>query len=222
MEEALRAGERWLDDEPACRWLESPELARIVVDALFHFAGERYELFAFVVMPSHLHWVFRPLPDWAERLPTARTDGRVLTPRERIVHSLNLFTATTCNRLLNRCGRFWQAESYDHWVRDPDELDRIIAYIEHNPVKAGLADSPAALALLLRLPPPRPAYPLRLPPSQVTVGQDSILPYRNRGARFHLAASPTGFDPPPTPVIMKAVIPASCGCPRPTREDGSK
>jgi putative transposase len=131
--------ERWLDDEPACRWLESPELACIVVDALFHFAGERYELFAFVVMPSHLHWVIRPLPACSERLPTARSDGRVLTPREQIVHSVNLFTATACNRLLNRRGRFWQAESYDHWVRDPDELDRIIAYIENNPVKAHLA-----------------------------------------------------------------------------------
>src|SRR4051812_47206600 len=29
--------ERWLDEEPACRWLESPELARIAVDALFHY-----------------------------------------------------------------------------------------------------------------------------------------------------------------------------------------
>ena len=68
----------------------------------------------------------------------------MLTPRERIVHSVNLFTSTACNRLLNRRGRFWQAESYDHWIRDPDELDRVISYIELNPVKAGLADSPEA------------------------------------------------------------------------------
>src|SRR4051812_26292597 len=77
--------ERWLDEEPACRWLESPELARIVVEVLFHFTGDRYELFTFAVMPSHLHWVFLPLPTWSDELPARRTDGRVLTPRERIV-----------------------------------------------------------------------------------------------------------------------------------------
>jgi hypothetical protein len=44
--------------------------------------------------------------------------------------------------ILGSTGRkFWQAESYDHWVRDDTELERIAAYIENNPVKAGLVDS---------------------------------------------------------------------------------
>jgi hypothetical protein len=33
---------------------------------------------------------------------------------------------------------FWQAESYEHWVRDDKQAERIKAYIENNPVKAGL------------------------------------------------------------------------------------
>ena len=45
--------------------------------------------------------------------------------------------------LLGRTGqKFWQAESYDHWVRDEKEMERISAYIENIPVKAGLVDSP--------------------------------------------------------------------------------
>ena len=41
--------------------------------------------------------------------------------------------------MLGRTGQpFWQAESYDHSVRDDRESDRIKAYIENNPVKAGL------------------------------------------------------------------------------------
>ena len=44
--------------------------------------------------------------------------------------------------MLRRTGAFWQSESYDHWVRDDDELLRIIDYIENNPVKAGLAALP--------------------------------------------------------------------------------
>ena len=34
---------------------------------------------------------------------------------------------------------FWQTESYDHSVRDLLEGQRIRAYIENNPVEAGLA-----------------------------------------------------------------------------------
>ena len=41
--------------------------------------------------------------------------------------------------MLGLKGRFWQDESYDHVVRTEDEMERIIDYIEMNPVKAGLA-----------------------------------------------------------------------------------
>ncbi len=102
---------------------------------MLHFAGRRYDLLAYVVMPSHYHWLFRPSPEWVESLAD---DGR--TPRQRITYSVNRFTATACNRLKNRRGPFLaKTESYDHWVRDIAELERIIGYIEDNPVKANLA-----------------------------------------------------------------------------------
>ena len=41
------------------------------------------------------------------------------------------------NVILGRTG-FWQDESYDHWVRGPHEFEKIIRYIEWNPVAAGL------------------------------------------------------------------------------------
>jgi putative DNA methylase len=43
------------------------------------------------------------------------------------------------NALLGMRGPFWQEESYDHLVRTDAEFDRIRAYIEQNPVKAGFA-----------------------------------------------------------------------------------
>ena len=125
----------WLDDKPACKHLEDKRLAREVADACYFFAGERYDLLAYCVMPSHIHWVFQPRDEWVKSLPV---EERVRSPRERIMHSLNRHTAKECNRLLGVTGTFWQHESYDHWVRDLDELERIIAYIENNPVKAGL------------------------------------------------------------------------------------
>jgi hypothetical protein len=40
----------WLDRQPAVRHLEDRELAQIVVNSLYHFAGERYDMLAFVVI----------------------------------------------------------------------------------------------------------------------------------------------------------------------------
>jgi type I restriction enzyme R subunit len=132
--------ERWLDQEPAIRHLEDPRLARLVVETFYHFAGQRYDLLAFVVMPSHYHWVVQPREEWVAQRP--KDDRR--TPREEIIHSANLFTATQCNRILGRKGTFWQHEPYDHWIRDADELERIMLYVEANPVKAGLISDPSA------------------------------------------------------------------------------
>jgi hypothetical protein len=59
-----------------------------------------------------------------------------------ILQHLKKNTAIKCNQVLNRNGSFWQHESYDHIIRNSEELRRIIAYVLNNPVKAGLAASP--------------------------------------------------------------------------------
>jgi putative transposase len=136
--------EEWLDERPAVRHFTDARLGEVVVRALFHFAGTRYDLLAYVVMPSHMHWAFRPRDEWVDTLGRGANDR---PPRERIMHSVKLHTARECNRLLGRKGTFWQDESYDHCVLDYDELERIIDYIEFNPVKAGLVTEPAAWSL---------------------------------------------------------------------------
>jgi REP element-mobilizing transposase RayT len=85
-----------------------------------------YRLGAWVLMANHVH---------AHLLP--------LVPPPRLLQSLKGATAREANRILGRSGEtFWQAESYDHWVRDEREMERIAAYIESNPVQAGLAARP--------------------------------------------------------------------------------
>jgi len=105
-------------------YLQRPELTDIVVAALhdgqrrFH----RYQLHAYVVMPNHVHLLVTPTV----------VATRWLAP-------LKGFTAYRANELLGRHGQaFWQDESYDHLVRSEAQFDRIQAYIEENPVKAGL------------------------------------------------------------------------------------
>lgn len=125
-----------LDFQPAVHHLERADIAKIVMDSISHFADVRYLSIAWVVMPSHIHWLFQPLPEFNQSVPRGKS------PREVIMHSVKSFTANECNKVLGLQGPFWQQESYDHWIRDEDELERVIAYILHNPVRAGLAASP--------------------------------------------------------------------------------
>ena len=59
-------------------------------------------------------------------------------PLGKIMQALKGYTAREANRLLGRQGRFWQIESFDHYCRGDDECVRIAAYIDGNPVSAGL------------------------------------------------------------------------------------
>ena len=112
-------------------FLRQPEIASLLVQAL-HEGQEklhRYELHAFVVMPNHVHVLVTP----------GVTTRHWLGP-------LKGFTAHEANRVLGRGGPFWQDESYDHLVRDDQQFRRVQRYIEHNPVRAGLAASPEQFA----------------------------------------------------------------------------
>ena len=129
-----------LDGMPSVQHLEDDRLAKIVQDAFLYFADERYRLFAFVVMPSHHHWVFLPDEKWSEDLAAKE---RPRTPREAISHNIQSYTGTCCNKVLGATGQFWQWETFDHYARNEDELLRIIHYVEQNPVVAGLASKAA-------------------------------------------------------------------------------
>ena len=133
-----------LDHHSPVKHFEEDRLAEIVANAFLYFAGVRYSLLAFVVMPSHHHWLFMIDEPWSEadQATRAAQGKRKQTPREVISHSIQSYTANECNKYLGQSGRFWQQETYDHWSRDDEETLGIIAYIENNPVSAGLVNKP--------------------------------------------------------------------------------
>lgn len=59
-------------------------------------------------------------------------------PLDVLTQSVKSFSSRSANRLLGHSGAFWQEERYDHWVRDEAEFLRIVAYMDQNPVAAGL------------------------------------------------------------------------------------
>jgi putative transposase len=109
-------------------WLRNPAVARLMADSMHYFDGTRYDLLAYCIMANHVHVAFTPLLQTAD----------VYYPLAQIMHTMKGYTASQANRLLGRSGAFWLHESYDHYVRSTAELDRIIAYVVNNPVKAGL------------------------------------------------------------------------------------
>ncbi|MFH1185685.1 MAG: hypothetical protein V1755_11720 [Chloroflexota bacterium] len=110
------------------RWLLTPEVAEIVVEALHHRDGREHRLYAFCVMPNHVHAVFGGL----------RTQNENAGALSQVLQSLKRHTARHANLVLGRDGPFWQDESYDHVIRDSDEPQRTVSYVLENPVKAGL------------------------------------------------------------------------------------
>ena len=109
-------------------WLADERIAQIVAEALHYGATQlkRYELYAWVIMPNHVHFLIHPHVDLS-----------------KIMRTVKGFTARQANQILGFTGNaFWQRESYDHWVRDEREFNKIVEYIEMNPVKAELVAKP--------------------------------------------------------------------------------
>ncbi len=125
--------------ETGPRWLGQTEVAALVEDAILRRYAELYRLWAYVVMVNHLHLLLRPKP----LIPPQEDPMNSFVPLKMITKSIKGYTARDANRILKRTGQhFWQQESFDHWPRDEGEFFRIIAYIENNPVKAGLVQHP--------------------------------------------------------------------------------
>ena len=98
------------------------------VEALVHGECVRndYGLFAWVVMSNHVHMVLEPHRSLSETMRWLKTA-----------------TAVRANRLLGRTGQaFWQREYFDRWIRNKSQFDHVVAYVEANPVKAGLVQRP--------------------------------------------------------------------------------
>jgi REP element-mobilizing transposase RayT len=108
-------------------WLQDSRIACVVADALRHGETVRrfYALHGWVVMPNHVHAILEPR-----------------TAMPAIMRWLKGRTSRVANHILGRTGTaFWQNESFDHWVRSGAELQGLIAYVESNPVKAGLVET---------------------------------------------------------------------------------
>jgi len=117
--------ERFLDSGAGACHLQNFAIAEDVANALRHFDEKRYRLFAWCVMPNHVHVVARLFPE---------------TTLATVLHSWKSFSSKHANQILGAHGIFWQREYYDHLIRDEEEFERAIRYVAENPAKAKLKD----------------------------------------------------------------------------------
>jgi REP element-mobilizing transposase RayT len=126
--ERRRRIEEYLDKGQGEAWLSQPRIGDLVVQTIRHFDGQRCHLYAWCVMPNHVHVLLRP------------NSGQNLS---EILHTWKSFSSKKANALLGRSGPFWQREYFDRFIRHEGHFLAAIDYIESNPVKAGLIGGPA-------------------------------------------------------------------------------
>ena len=120
--EKFRQMERILDAGSGACFLRYENVAKIVQENLWFHDNRSYRLLAWSIMPNHVHIL-----------------AELWRPLRMVLRNWKSYTGTECNRLLARAGRsFWQPDYFDRYIRNEYHYRRTVAYIERNPVKAGL------------------------------------------------------------------------------------
>jgi REP element-mobilizing transposase RayT len=105
--------------------LQDDWIAEQMQGALQYFDGKRYRLFAWSIMPNHVHVVFQKEPDWK---------------LAEIIHSWKSYVAHQVRGSVEM--PLWRPDYFEHLIRTVEQLERICSYVIHNPDVAGLNDWP--------------------------------------------------------------------------------
>ena len=99
------------------------ECARLLADTIRFHEGIRTKLYAWVIMPNHVHILTGLLEP--HQLPT-------------LMESWKGYSARNLNQHLHRQGSLWQKSYHDRIIRNWDHFGNVVRYIRRNPGKANL------------------------------------------------------------------------------------
>jgi putative transposase len=141
---------------------------------LQHYRGKSYLLHAYVIMPDHFHLLISP----QESL-------------ERAMQNIKGGFSFRAKRAFDWKQDIWQPGFSDHRIRGGEDLDRHLAYIRHNPVKARLCEKSEQYSYIsMQLDP----IPQGLKPhaSESLEGGAEAPPLQSRGVKLFDATSAHG------------------------------
>ncbi|MCF7913163.1 MAG: transposase [Candidatus Cloacimonetes bacterium] len=116
--------DKYLDIGTGTCYIKNASVAQMISSALMYFNEQRYKLYAWCIMPNHVHAIVRAFND----------------DLDKIIHSWKSYTANQANKILGRTGNFWHKDYYNHIIRNDKEFDYQINYVWLNAEKAGLRD----------------------------------------------------------------------------------
>lgn len=103
----------------------SERWAKLFIDTLYHYRGTAFLLHAFVVMPEHFHILITPT-------------GSL----ERAVQYIKGGFSFRARKELGSTMEVWQKGFSDHRIRDAEDYEKHVQYIQLNPVRKRLASNP--------------------------------------------------------------------------------
>lgn len=117
-----------LDASTTGKVFEDARCSNVLERQLMHFDGDRYDLLAWCIMPNHVHVVCCCLGE---------------TSLGQIVRTWKVQTTVAINHLLGRRGPIFAPDYFDRFMRNGQQTERVIGYVENNPVAAGFCQEPA-------------------------------------------------------------------------------
>ena len=128
--------ERYLNKGLGSCALQHPEMAEVMMKALQHHDGVKYDLIAWSIMSNHVHVLIK----------TNDSISKILQSWKSFTGKWALKNNTKYNLGISpKADKFWMPEYWDRFIRDEKHFNNTVRYILDNPRAAGLSgDSVAA------------------------------------------------------------------------------
>ena len=123
--------DEYLDQGLGASPLKDPANAFIVQETLLYFDGQRYRLLAWCIMANHVHAVIEQIAGFS---------------LGAVVKSWKMASTRAMNARTGASGAIWASDYFDRYMRNEEQLEKTVAYVENNPVNAGLCAAPAGWA----------------------------------------------------------------------------
>ncbi|MGQ4648543.1 REP-associated tyrosine transposase [Lyngbya aestuarii] len=117
-----------------CTWerlVLSPPARQVVMNACQFFEGQRYQIFAGVIMPDHVHLLIQP---WSKEEGTLWTIGSIL-------HSIKSYSAKQIPKVMPHIGKIWQDGRHERLILSNQHFQAAWEYIRQNPIKADISEA---------------------------------------------------------------------------------
>lgn len=125
---------------------ESEPYCNLLVKNIKHYQQRyKYEIIAYVIMPSHFHWIVK-VDQSKGSISSIMRDVKKYSAWDilgKLEKEKSLLLPIFCNsKLLKQKRQLWMHRFDDEIIRNEKMLWTKIKYIHNNPIKAGLADKP--------------------------------------------------------------------------------